>query len=223
MPPGVPFRVRTDYWFDPVWKVVSDGVGRMSSGKIKKVRERRVRFVPGAGSFVFAQARPFHAILKDTGDPRIKKLHIESPLDSGNALQIGLPPALLERLKAEATRHQRTVTSQIESILHDYFQGGTGSSAGTANVAGARENPLDRVFLNIMEAADLTLDEAGPDLQRRILNVIRHSFQSLVLLRNEGNLRSDEAQERLKAVLADLQTLRDIADQEIAAQKRPQI
>lgn len=184
----------------------------MSSAE-NKPRERRIRFVPGQGSFVFAQSRPFHAILKDTGDPRIKKLQLDdAPGVNGELLQISLPLELLDSIKAEATRHRRSATAQVETILKDYFSGVTTS---------LKENPLDRIFFNIMEAAELTLDAAGPELQKQILDVLRDTFRSLTSLRHGGEFSSKQAQEQLKRVLADLQRLRDIADQEIAEQGNP--
>lgn len=173
-------------------------------GSEKKPRERRIRFVPGKGSYLFAQAQPFHATLKDTGDPRIKKLTLDARTTGGDELlQIGIPPEILTKLKREAREHGRSAAAQAEEILERYFRGELGGG----------ENPLDRVFFNIMEAAELTLDAAGPDLQTRIFAVLREAFRTLTELRRGGNFASPRAQQQLKAVLDELRRLRDLADE----------
>lgn len=181
----------------------------MSSSK--KSKERRIRFVPGQGSEVFARSRPFHVILKDTGDPRIKKLQLEDAPDTdGDQIVVNLPADLRQRLRSDAAREGLSVSARIEALLRGHYEGNSEA-----------ESPIDLVFLNIIEAADLTLDAADPEQQHEILDVVRHSFRALIELRGAGDLSKPSSQARLRQILGDLDRLRAIADQEIARGEQP--
>ncbi len=56
---------------------LSSFLEQMSPGEKKK--PRKIRFVPAENGSVFSIDRPFHALLKDTADPRIKKICLDAP------------------------------------------------------------------------------------------------------------------------------------------------
>jgi len=76
-------------------------------------------------------------------------------------------------------------------------------------------SPLDYIMFQMIEAADLLLDGATPEMEARVFQALRHALRTLLGIKKEsGGAITQEAGNRLLEVLEDLNRLREIADQE---------
>ncbi len=184
----------------------------------KKRTSRTIRFLPLEGSSLFALNRPFKAVLKDTSDPRIKKIHMEADASgiSGEDTIVNtvVTKELLDRLKQEAVANHQSISARIETILEDHFAHGPRSTEGDS-APPAGESPTDFIIFNIIEAADLILDGASPRQKEETFRVFQHALKILLSIKKtEGGRITENARKKLMKVLDDLGRLKMIAEQE---------
>src|SRR5690606_442079 len=128
---------------------------------------------PSDSSSLFALNRPFHAILKDTSDPRIKKLVIEESSQQTAAgeetIRTVVPGDVFLELKKRAQESRQSVSAVVEEILqtHTRSPGTPTTSAPTAAAdagkqaaprTGSAQSPVDYITFNVVSAAVLILD-----------------------------------------------------------------
>lgn len=174
------------------------GESSRSAKRVDARRSRKIRFVPAGKNSLFSADRPFHAILKDTGDPRIKTLRLET--EDGELL-----------LEASGSIGERSAEWSLPDAAERDARG-----------AHPEREVLDRVMYRIIEASVLLLDEADERQREAVFRVIHHALGRLVEMRRrlDGGERGSSVRLRqeLSGLLQDLQNLRIIAEDE---ERRP--
>ena len=122
-------------------------------------KESRVRFIPLESSSLFALNRPFHAVIRNTKDPKIKKLVL---LDEGGThadhevVNTVLSKAAFESVKGIAKHNQTSVSAIIESIVEHHI-----SAAAPAEPGSPDGNAPARV--SAARAARMAALQGAPD------------------------------------------------------------
>ena len=87
-------------------------------------KESRVRFIPLENSSLFALNRPFHAVIRNTKDPKIKKLVLldaEGANADQEVVNTVLSKAAFEAVKHLARQNQTSVSAVIENIVEQHI------------------------------------------------------------------------------------------------------
>lgn len=191
------------------------------SGAKKKKSPSRIRFIPLKVGSLFSRNRPFKAVLKDTGDPRIKKILLEeddtSPETGEVRLQSELPQELYQQLQVEARTKQKSVALQLADILREHYRKPELSEEvkKTPPLFSGQGTPIDYILFNIIEASDLLLDEADLRLKDETFHVLHHALKILLSIKKDtGGTITSRTHERLLQILRDLHRLRHIAEEE---------
>ncbi len=111
-------------------------------------KESRVRFIPLENSSLFALNRPFHAVIRNTKDPRIKKLVLleeESAHTEQEVVNTVLSRDAFSAVKELAKRNHTSVSAVIEAIVERHLDApaaptpppGAGRPDATASAARA--------------------------------------------------------------------------------------
>jgi len=177
----------------------------------KENKERKVKFIPAEGSTLFAGDRPVKAILKDTRDPRIKKIKKDEDhqrSDEYRAVEANLPTALYKKLHAEAKKNGHSVSSQISILLNRHFE------SPAAPAVSPLQDLVEYVMGNIIEAVDLILDAADMQQKERTFRTLHHALKTLIDIKKSPGGLTEAKKQRLTGILEDLNRLRSIADQE---------
>ena len=191
-----------------------------------KKKESRIRFVPSDSSSLFAVNRPFHAILKDTKDPRIKKLVVDEPgmeraSREGGTVYADVPADVYQGLKRLAESSHKSMSAIVEELLTQRLANPQAPAAtpGTDTPSG----PLDFIIFNVISASVLILDSyyeqeahLPPAAREKTFRLIHHTLSTLTELKrgDHGGMASPEGRERLLGILEDLEQFRLIAGQE---------
>lgn len=88
-------------------------------------KESRVRFIPLENSSLFSLNRPFHAVIRNTQDPKIKKLVLIEDSESHGDQEVVntvLSRPAFDAVKTMAKAHQTSVSAVIESIVEGYLK-----------------------------------------------------------------------------------------------------
>lgn len=98
-------------------------------------KESRVRFIPLENSALFSLNRPFHAVIRNTKDPKIKKLVLideEGTHADQEVVNTVLSKEAFQSVKELARQNQTSVSAVIETIVEHHIRINKSPAAATA-------------------------------------------------------------------------------------------
>lgn len=169
---------------------------------------RRIKFIPKKGSEVFANDQPLIAYLKDTKNPKIKKLQPIHENEESKSLSI--PKSIFSLLEKQAVLLNLTT----EEFIMRFAKSSTTMEVGK-NPEQIRRSELQKLaddsLTQIVRATALIIKEQNQKNQTDAIQIFEHALSILLSLKTKEDAGKAEL-DQLQQLLKDLSRLREATD-----------